>query len=76
MTTSEANALNEAEDGATNKWIKTKVDDAGDKLVDQFVSEAKALVKANPLGSSSSEKTDCSAFAKDFGKYKKAKKRL
>ena len=46
------------------------------ELVDQFVSEAKALVKANPLGSSSLEKTDCSAFAKDFGKYKKAKKRL
>ena len=76
MTTAEAEALNVAEDGATNKWIKTKVDDAGDKLVDQFVSEAKALVKANPLGSSSLEKTDCSAFAKDFNKYKKANKRL
>ena len=76
MTTAEAAALNTAEDGATNKWIKTKVDDAGDKLVDQFVAEAKALVKANPLGSSALEKTDCTAFAKDFSKYKKAKKRL
>ncbi|MGY9026986.1 MAG: TRAP transporter substrate-binding protein [Candidatus Puniceispirillales bacterium] len=76
MTTAEAGALNTAENGATNKWIKTKVDDAGDKLVDQFVAEAKALVKANPLGSSALEKTDCTAFAKDFGKYKKAKKRL
>ena len=38
MTTAEARCFEyEAENGATNKWIKTKVDDAGDKLVDQFV---------------------------------------
>jgi TRAP-type C4-dicarboxylate transport system substrate-binding protein len=72
----ESAALNAAEGGATTKWIKSKVDDAGDKLADQFIAEAKQLVKANPLGSSAVEKTDCSAFAKDFNKYKKAKKRL
>ena len=29
----------------------------------------KALVAANPLGSSALEKTDCTAFASDFARY-------
>ena len=40
-------------------------------MVDQFTAEAKALVAANPMGSSALEKTDCSAFASDFAKYAK-----
>ena len=71
MSPAEAAVIAKAEGGATNDWIKTKVDDAGDKLVDQFTAEAKALVKANPMGSDPLEKTDCSAFAADFAKYAK-----
>ena len=71
MSPTEAAVIAKAEGGATNDWIKTKVDDAGDKLVDQFTAEAKALVKANPMGSDPLEKTDCSAFAADFAKYAK-----
>jgi len=71
MSPAEAAVIAKAEGGATNDWIKTKVDDAGDKLVDQFTAEAKALVKANPMGSDPLEKTDCTAFAADFAKYAK-----
>ena len=71
MSPEEASIIQAKEGGATNKWIKSKVDDKGDQLVDQFTAEAKALVAANPLGSSALEKTDCSAFAADFAKYAK-----
>jgi hypothetical protein len=71
MSPAEASVIQKAEGGATNKYIKTLVDDNGKKLVDQFNSEAKALVAANPMGSSGLEKTDCSAFASDFARYKK-----
>jgi hypothetical protein len=40
-------------------------------MVDQFTAEAKALVSANPMGSSALEKTDCTAFASDFAKFAK-----
>ena len=52
MNPTEAAVLQKAEGGATNTWIKTKVDAAGGKMVDQFTAEAKALVAANPMGSS------------------------
>ena len=71
MNPTEAGVLQKAEGGATNNWIKTKVDGTGDKMVDQFTAEAAALVKANPLGSDPLEKTDCSAFAADFAKFAK-----
>ena len=71
MNDDEANAIKSAESGKTNEWIKTKVDDAGDKLVDQFTAEAAALVKANPTGSHALEKTDCSAYAQYFERYAK-----
>ena len=71
MNPTEAAVLQKAEDGATNNWIKTKVDAIGDKMVDQFTAEAKALVIANPLGSSALEKTDCTAYAAFFTKYNK-----
>jgi C4-dicarboxylate-binding protein DctP len=71
MNDAEASAIQKAESGKTNEWIKTKVDDAGDKLVDQFTEEAAALVKANPTGSHALEKTDCGAYAKYFERYTK-----
>ena len=71
MSQAEAGVIANAEGGATNDWIKTKVDDTGDKLVDQFTAEAKALVSSNPMGSDPLEKTDCTAFASDFAKYAK-----
>jgi TRAP-type C4-dicarboxylate transport system substrate-binding protein len=71
MSPEEASVIQAKEGGATNVWIKSKVDAKGDQLVDQFTAEAKALVAANPLGSSALEKTVCSAFAADFARYAK-----
>ena len=71
MNPTEAAVLQKAEGGATNNWIKTKVDATGAKMVDQFTAEAEALVAATPMGSSALEKTDCTAFAADFAKYAK-----
>ncbi len=67
----QASVIQKAEGGATNEWIKTKVDDKGDKLVDKFTAEAAALVKANPPGSHPLEKTDCSKYEPYFAKYAK-----
>ncbi|MBL6952409.1 MAG: TRAP transporter substrate-binding protein DctP [Alphaproteobacteria bacterium] len=71
MNQTEAAVIKKAEGGATNAWIKTKVNDTGDKLVDQFTMEAEALVKANPPGSHPLENTDCSQYEKYFAKYGK-----
>ncbi|MEM6495722.1 MAG: hypothetical protein AAF709_03230, partial [Pseudomonadota bacterium] len=67
----EAAKIRNAEAGATNEWIKSKVDDTGDKLVDKFTAEAAQLVKANPSGSSELEKTDCAEYEQYFTKYGK-----
>lgn len=69
MTDEEAAAMKEAEGGATNEWIKTKVDERGAELVDQFTAEAEALVKANPTGSHPLESTDCAAYQAYFDRY-------
>jgi len=71
LNPAEASVIQKAEGGATNKWIKTKVNDMGDKMVDQFTMEAAALVKANPPGSHALEKTDCTKYEKYFAKYGK-----
>ncbi|MDE0809633.1 MAG: TRAP transporter substrate-binding protein DctP [Alphaproteobacteria bacterium] len=71
MTPAESAVIKKAENGATNAWIKTKVNDTGDRLVDQFTAEAEALVKANPPGSHALEKTDCSKYEKYFTRYTK-----
>jgi TRAP-type C4-dicarboxylate transport system substrate-binding protein len=71
LNAAEAADIKKAEGGATNRWIKTKVNDMGDKMVDQFTMEAAALVKANPPGSHALEKTDCSKYAKYFARYSK-----
>lgn len=69
MSQEEAAVIQEAEGGATNAWIKTKVDDKGAMMVDRFTAEAKEIVAANPPGSSELEKTDCSKFEPYFAKY-------
>ena len=69
MTDEEAAAMQAAEGGATNEWIKTKVDARGAELVDQFTAEAKALVAANPTGSHPLEKTDCGEYQEYFDRY-------
>ncbi len=71
LNAAEAAVIKKAEGGATNVWIKTKVNDMGDKMVDQFTMEAAALVKANPPGSHALEKTDCSKYEKYFARYSK-----
>jgi len=71
LSQAEAAVIKKAEGGATNAWIKTKVNDTGDKLVDQFTAEAEALVKSNPPGSHALEKTDCSNYEKYFARYGK-----
>lgn len=69
MNDEEAAAMKNAEGGATNEWIKTKVDERGAELVDQFTAEAEALVKANPAGSHALEKTDCGEYQAYFDRY-------
>ncbi len=71
LSDAEAAVIRAAEGGATNKWIKTKVNDKGDRLVDQFTAEAAALVKANPPGSNALEKTDCAQYEPYFASYGK-----
>jgi TRAP-type C4-dicarboxylate transport system substrate-binding protein len=71
MNQEEAAVIKKAEGGATNDWIKSKVDDRGDQLVDQFAEEAAALTAANPPGSSEIEKTDCSKYEPYFARYVK-----
>ena len=74
MTPDEAAVIKKAEGGATDKWIKSKVNDVGDKLVDQFTAEAAQLVAANPPGSHPLEKTDCADYEKYFARYIKGAK--
>jgi len=69
MSDEEASAMKEAEGGATNEWIKTKVDARGAELVDKFTAEAEALVAANPTGSHALEKTDCGEYQAYFDRY-------
>ncbi len=71
MTPEEAAQIKSAEGGATNEWIRSKVDEKGAKLVNAFELEAAQLVAENPLGSSAVEKVDCSQFDKVFARYGK-----
>jgi hypothetical protein len=71
MSPEEAAAIKSAEGGATNEWIKTKVDEKGAKLVNAFELEAAQLVAENPIGSSALEKIDCSQYDNVFARYSK-----
>lgn len=71
MSPEEAAAIKKAEGGATNKWIKSKVDEKGAALVNAFELEAAQLVAANPMGSSELEMIDCSKYDDVFARYSK-----
>lgn len=71
MTASESELLAEKLGNATSDWIKANTPKAADTWVDKFAQEAKAAVKANPMGSNWLEKTDCKAMEPIFSKYVK-----
>jgi TRAP-type C4-dicarboxylate transport system substrate-binding protein len=71
MTPEEAESIKIAEGGATNEWIKSRVDEKGAMLVNAFELEAAQLVAENPIGSSAVEKADCSQFDSVFARYTK-----
>lgn len=71
MTPEEAQVMADKLGDATSKWIKQNTPGAADEWVDKFAQEAKAAVKANPMGSNWLEKTDCSKLEPIFAKYTK-----
>jgi hypothetical protein len=71
MSEEESAALAKKLGTATSDWIKENTPDAANEWVDKFAQEAKAAVKANPMGSSDLEKTDCSKLEPIFQKYTK-----
>ena len=56
---------------ATVNWVKSKTPKEADKLVDDFVREARAASKAHPLGTDPLEKTDCAPYEAWFNRYAK-----
>lgn len=75
MSAKESKALADKLGDATTKWIKKNTPDDANKWVDTFGKEAKAAVKANPMGSNWLEKTDCAKLEPFFAKYQKKKKK-
>ncbi|MGI9423947.1 MAG: TRAP transporter substrate-binding protein [Hyphomicrobiaceae bacterium] len=71
MTSAESKALADQLGDATTKWIKKNTPSGADEWVDKFAEEAKAAVKANPIGSNWLEKTDCAKLEPIFAKYVK-----
>jgi TRAP-type C4-dicarboxylate transport system substrate-binding protein len=57
-------------DGTAN-WIKQNTPDGAHPWIKEFQDEAKAAVKAHPMGSDPIEKTDCSTMTPYFTKYTK-----
>lgn len=73
LSPDEAGAFASKLGDATADWVKSKTPDDANKLVDAFVKEARAAVKAHPLGSDPLEKTDCSELEPWFQRYAKKK---
>jgi TRAP-type C4-dicarboxylate transport system substrate-binding protein len=73
MKPEEAEVLASKLGDATQKWIKSNTPSGAHEWVDKFVMEAKALSKANPLGTDWLEKTDCKEMQPWFDKYTKKK---
>lgn len=73
MTEAQADAFQEQLGTATTDWIKSKLPAEGQKLADQFVAEARAASKANPMGSDPLEKTDCTKYQAWFDRFTKKK---
>ena len=73
MSAEEAKVIAAKLGNATSDWIKKNTPGDADKWVDKFAEEAKAAVKANPMGSNWLEKTDCAKLEPIFAKYTKKK---
>ncbi len=56
---------------ATVNWVKSKTPKDANKLVDDFVRDARAASKAHPIGTDPLEKTDCAPYEAWFNKYAK-----
>jgi TRAP-type C4-dicarboxylate transport system substrate-binding protein len=59
---------------STGDWIKANTPAEAHEWIAKFKAEAKAAVKANPIGSDPLEKTDCEAMKPWFSKYAKIDK--
>jgi TRAP-type C4-dicarboxylate transport system substrate-binding protein len=73
MKAEEAQLLADKLGDATQKWIKANTPSGAHEWVDKFVMEARALSKANPIGTDWLEKTDCKEMQPWFDKYTKKK---
>lgn len=71
MKPAEAKKLADKLGDATQKWIKSNTPSGAHQWVDKFVMEARASSEANPLGTSSLEKTECGKYNELFAKYAK-----
>lgn len=60
---------------ATTDWVKANTPDEANQWADKFVLEARAAVKAHPIGSDKLESTDCAEFVPWFAKYAKKDKK-
>jgi TRAP-type C4-dicarboxylate transport system substrate-binding protein len=68
LEAAEQKALADALGDATIKWVKSNAPSDAHSWVDRFVKEARAASAANPMGTSSIEKTDCEQLAHHFQK--------
>lgn len=73
LSPDEAGSFSSKLGNATADWVKSKTPDDANKLVDAFVKDARAAVKAHPLGTDPLEKTDCSELEPWFQRYAKKK---
>ena len=71
MKQEEADLLADKLGDATQKWIKANTPSGAHEWVDTFVKEARALSKANPIGTDKIETTDCATMKPWFDKYTK-----
>jgi TRAP-type C4-dicarboxylate transport system substrate-binding protein len=73
LSPEESEAFSSKLGNATVDWVKSKTPKEADKLVDDFVREARAASKAHPLGTDPLEKTDCAPYEAWFDRYAKKK---
>jgi len=71
LSEDEAGEFSQKLGDATIKWVKSKTPKDADKLVDDFVRDARAASKAHPIGSDPLEKTDCAPYEAWFNRYAK-----
>lgn len=73
LNESEQQVLADKLGNATVDWLKSNTPKDAHPWVDKFRAEAKAAVKANPIGSTELEKTDCAKMQVYYDKYKAVK---